>query len=93
MARNWRALDAATGPGDQAPDRRKQAEGVGARASDIRFVGLFALNTDPIIGARFPRADAAGTIVTPQAGQIGGRSSSMPRLSTDELPRDGGGSV
>ena len=36
---------------------------------------------------------AAGTIVTPQAGQIGGRSSSMPRLSTDELPRDGGGSV
>ena len=50
-------FDAATGPGDQAPDRRKQAEGVGARASDIRFVGLFALNTDPIIGARFPRAD------------------------------------
>ena len=35
----------------------KQAEGVGARASDIRLVGLFALNTDPIIGARFPRAD------------------------------------
>ena len=88
LARNWRALDAATGPGDHAPDRRTQAEG-SAPAPQTSGSSVSSHSRQTQSSVHDSRAlSAAGTIVTPQAGQIGGRSSSIARLSSNELPRD-----